>query len=162
MKKIIRVGMAYLKVAKNAEILTSLGLGSCVGIALYDKKSKVAGLVHIMLPYSAKIRDNKNPAKFADAGIKELVKQMTKAGANKNNIIAKIAGGAQMFSFANSNNDLLTIGERNVAAVLKTLEELDIKLLGQDIGGNCGRSIDFCSDTGILNIRTIGSSNKQL
>lgn len=163
MKKTIRVGMAELKTAHGADILTSLGLGSCVGVALYDSKTRIAGLVHIMLPYSAKIKDNDNPAKFADTGIIELVEQVSAIGAERTNLTAKIAGGSQMFKFSNnSNNDLLTIGERNIEAVLETLKDLGIKLVGQDVGGSFGRSIDFYSETGALHIRTIGYGSKQI
>src|SRR5690554_6691861 len=111
----IKVGMADLNVTKAPHQLTTLGLGSCVGITLYDGVNKVAGLAHIMLPSSKEIKNNQNKAKFADTGIEELINLMTKIGADKNNLVAKIAGGSQMFNF-NSNNQMLRIGERNVLA----------------------------------------------
>ncbi len=86
------VGMADLNVTRAPGILTTLGLGSCVGIALYDQAVKVAGLAHIMLPDSKLIQNNSNTAKFADTGVVELYEKMIKAGANKNSMVAKLAG----------------------------------------------------------------------
>lgn len=94
----IKVGMADLKVCKCPDALTTLGLGSCVGVALYDPVTKISGLLHCMLPDSTAIRNNSNIAKFADTGIDELIKQMVALGANRGRLVAKIAGGAQMLS----------------------------------------------------------------
>lgn len=157
--KTIKVGMADLNVATTPDILTTLGLGSCVGITLYDKINKIAGLAHIMLPSSKEIRNNQNQAKFADTGIDELIRLMVKIGANKNNLVAKLTGGSQMFSF-NSNNDILKIGERNVIASRQKLNELNIRIISEDTGGNFGRTIVLNSDDGSLYIRTIGHGEK--
>lgn len=155
----IKVGMADLNVTKAPHLLTTLGLGSCVGITLYDSINKIAGLVHVMLPSSKEIRNNRNKAKFADTGIEELVKEMEKIGANRKNLIAKIAGGAQMFNFS-SNNQMLNIGERNVIATKEKLKELNIKLVSEDTGGNFGRTIILDSKDGSLYVRTIGHGEK--
>lgn len=159
MNTTIKVGMADLNTSKAPDLLTTLGLGSCVGICLYDKVKKVAGLAHIMLPSSKEIKNNSNKAKFADSGIDELIHLMSKEGANKNNLIAKIAGGSQMFNF-NSQNDMLRIGERNVNATKEKLKELNIRIIAEDTGGNFGRTIVFDSGDGSLNIRTIGHGEK--
>lgn len=157
----IKVGMADLNIAKFPNFLTTLGLGSCVGITLYDKTNKIAGLAHIMLPSSKEIKNNQNVAKFADTGIDELIELMIKAGANKNNLVAKIAGGSQMFNF-NSSNDILKIGERNVIATKLKLKELNIKIISEDTGGNFGRTILLSSVDGSLHIRTIGHGEKTI
>lgn len=155
----IKIGMADLNIAKSPNFLTTLGLGSCVGITLYDKINKIAGLAHIMLPSSKEIKNNQNVAKFADTGIDELIDLMIKAGANRTNLVAKIAGGSQMFNF-NSNNDILKIGERNVIATKLKLKELNIKIISEDTGGNFGRTILLSSLDGSLHIRTIGHGEK--
>ncbi|SHH99623.1 chemotaxis protein CheD [Sporanaerobacter acetigenes] len=152
---VIKIGMADLNIAKTPGLLTTLGLGSCVGIALFDKKNKIAGLVHIMLPSSEEIKNNSNKAKFADTGIELLLEKMINIGADKKNIKAKIAGGSQMFSF-NSNNDVLKIGERNVIATKKKLKELNIPIVSEDTGGNYGRTIELNSEDGSLLVKTIG------
>ena len=100
---VIKVGMADLKTAKAPDTLTTLGLGSCIGIALWDSTTKIGGLAHIMLPDSTKIRNNSNIAKFADTGIVELVRQMEALGVPRRRMVAKIAGGAKMFEVAGLN-----------------------------------------------------------
>lgn len=157
----LKIGMADLKVSKAPDLLTTLGLGSCVGITLYDKQTKVVGMAHIMLPSSKEIKNNENKAKFADTGIEELLNQMIKAGANKSNLVAKIAGGSQMFNF-NTNNDTLKVGERNVIATKEKLKEVGIKIVAEDTGGNFGRTIVIDSEDGSLQVRTIGHGEKTI
>lgn len=159
--EIVKVGMADFKALKSIGILTTLGLGSCVGIALYDRSSKVAGLAHIMLPSSLEIKNNSNKAKFADTAIEELIKEMLLLGASKQNLIAKLAGGSQMFSF-NSNTDILRIGERNVIASKKKLAELSIPIVAEDTGGNYGRTIELKTLDGNLLVKTIGHGIKTI
>ncbi|MBZ2173850.1 chemotaxis protein CheD [Schnuerera sp. xch1] len=155
----IKVGMADLKVVKAPKMLTTLGLGSCVGIALYDKINKIAGLVHIMLPSSDEIKKNQNKAKFADTGVILLVENMIKEGADKTNLTAKVVGGSQMFSFK-KNNSILKIGERNVLATKKKLQELNIQIVSEDTGGNYGRTIQLNTKDGSLLVKTIGHGTK--
>ena len=157
----IKVGMADLNVAKAPVFLTTLGLGSCVGIILYDKVNKIGGLAHIMLPSSLEIKNNSNKAKFADTGIDELISQMIKIGARRNNLVAKIAGGSQMFSF-NSDSNILKIGERNLIAVNEKLKSLNIIISSEDTGGNFGRTIILDSTDGSLYIRTIDNDEKTI
>ncbi len=151
----IIVGMADLNVTKDPGILTTLGLGSCVGIALYDASAKVAGMAHIMLPDSTQIRNNSNVAKFADSGIVRLVNDMIRIGARRERMKAKIAGGAQMFAF-NATNDSMRIGDRNVEATIKVLREISIPIMAQDTGSTYGRTIELYAADGRLIIKTIG------
>jgi len=159
MSELIKVGMADLNVCCPPKGITTLGLGSCVGVVLYDPVSKVAGLAHIMLPDSTKILNNENKAKFADTGIDLLVSNMKKLGANPNRLIAKIAGGAQMFSFMN-NNEMMRVGERNVEATKAKLAELGIPIVAEDTGANYGRTIEFYPETGELKIKSVGRPEK--
>ena len=155
MSETIRVGIADMNVCKAPDLITTIGLGSCVGIVLYDEKAKVAGLVHIMLPDSTKIKQNQNKLKFADTGIDELVKKLEEMGIKKTSLKAKIAGGAKMFSFSNSY-ELGSIGEKNVEAVRKKLKELRIRIISEDVGLNYGRTIIFDSDTFDLTVVKAG------
>ena len=159
MSEIIKVGMADLNVCVAPNGITTLGLGSCVGIALRDPVTKIGGLAHIMLPDSTSIRNNTNIPKFADTGIEELVKQVVAKGASRARLVAKIAGGAQMFS-ANKQSPLLRVGENNVAAVKKKLSELNIRLLAEDTGADYGRTVVFYPETGEYLIRAIGKEPK--
>ena len=138
MGNMIKVGMADLKVCKCPDALTTLGLGSCVGVALYS-----------------------NLAKFADTGIDELIRQMAALGANKNRLVAKIAGGAQMFAMT-TTNDSLRVGERNAEAAKKKLKEYNIRLLAEDCGLNYGRTVEFYSETGDYVIKSVGKPVKTI
>jgi chemotaxis protein CheD len=157
----IKVGMADLNSACHPCMITTLGLGSCVGVTLYDPVTKVAGLAHIMLPCSEQARYNSNIAKFADTAIVKLLDDMIKLGARKERLIAKLAGGAQMF-ILNQGSDLMRIGYRNVVASKEKLHELKIPIIAEDTGGNYGRTIEIYSDDGRLVIKTIGFGVKQL
>lgn len=161
MGDVIKVGMADLKICPYPNSITTLGLGSCVGIALFDPVKKMGGLAHIMLPDSTKIRNNENKAKFADTGIEELLRQMEASGAIRSRIVAKIAGGAQMFAF-NSQSDMVRIGLRNVEASKLKLKELGVPLLAEDTGENYGRTIEFSTESGVLVIKSVGRPLKTL
>ncbi|NLL00145.1 MAG: chemotaxis protein CheD [Clostridiales bacterium] len=155
MNKTIKVGMADANVCRPPDLIATLGLGSCVGVVLYDPVKKIAGLVHVMLPDSTKIINNSNKYKFADTGIVTLIQDMVDIGAIRRNIVAKIAGGAQMFSFVN-NLEMMRIGDRNVEATKQKLAELGIPILAEDTGANYGRTIEFNPDTGLLHIKSFG------
>jgi len=157
----IVVGMADLNVTAAPGALTTLGLGSCVGIALYDPSAKVAGLAHIMLPDSTKIQNNSNVAKFADTAMVKLISDMVKIGAKKQRLQAKIAGGAQMFAF-NAKNENMRIGDRNVEATLKLLKQNNIPLIAYEVGANYGRTVELYAEDGRFLIKTIGHGNRLL
>ena len=157
----IKVGMADLSTAREPDILTTLGLGSCVGIALYDPVVKIGGLAHIMLPDSKQIKNNENKAKFADTAIEVLLQQMINEGARKTRLVAKIAGGAHMFEFKNMD-DMMRIGTRNVAAVVQILSEIHIPIIAQDTGENYGRTIELHTLTGMLRVKTIGHGIREI
>jgi len=159
MSQVLKVGMADLKVTGPPEVLSTLGLGSCIGICLYDPVTKVSGLAHIMLPSSKTIRNNTNRAKFADTAIDDMIDVMIDKGANKRRLVGKIAGGAQMFSFS-SSNDMMKIGARNAEAVRSILKDLRIPIKADDTGGNFGRTIEFYPEDGRLLIKTIGHGTK--
>ncbi|MCR5418202.1 MAG: chemotaxis protein CheD [Lachnospiraceae bacterium] len=155
MSEIIKVGMADLKVCKAPDALTTLGLGSCVGIAIRDAAKGIGGLAHIMLPDSTAIKDNTNIPKFADTGIDELVRQLVAMGAGRTRLEAKIAGGAQMFAFSGKSTSA-NVGERNAEAVKKKLGELRIPILAEDTGKNFGRTVVYYPANGNFLIRAVG------
>lgn len=161
MGEMIKVGMADLNVCTSPDAITTLGLGSCVGIVLYDPIRKIAGMVHIMLPDSTKIINNSNKAKFADTGIDALIERLIKNGADRRVLISKIAGGAQMFAFGN-NSDMMRIGERNVEATKAKLQELGICIKAEDTGSNYGRTIEFYPELGELHVKSVGKERKIL
>ncbi|MBQ9505258.1 MAG: chemotaxis protein CheD [Lachnospiraceae bacterium] len=161
MADLIKVGMADLKLCIPPAGITTLGLGSCVGVALRDTVNKVGGLAHVMLPDSTAIRNNSNIAKFADTGVAELVRIMEQAGAKRSRMVAKIAGGAKMFNF-NSDSAMMQVGDRNVEGVKKKLRELGIRLLAEDTGLNFGRTVEFFPETGDFVIKAVGKPVKTI
>ena len=158
---VIKVGMADLKTAKAPDSLTTLGLGSCIGIALWDSTTKIGGLAHIMLPDSTRIRNNSNIAKFADTGIVELVRQMEALGVPRRRLVAKIAGGAKMFEVSGTTS-VGNIGEKNAIASKKALQELGIPILAEDTGLYYGRTVDLYCSYGDYIIKAVGKSVKTI
>ncbi len=161
MSEIIKVGMADLKTCKSPDGVTTLGLGSCVGIAIRDPQTKIGGLAHIMLPDSTAMKNNSNIPKFADTGIEELVNQIVALGAQRARLVAKIAGGAQMFAFQNKS-DMVQVGKRNVEAVKKKLGEMKIRILAEDTGKDFGRTVIFYPETGDYIIRAVGKPERTI
>ena len=150
-----------LKTGKNPDILTTLGLGSCIGIALWDPVTKIGGLAHVMLPDSTKIRNNSNIAKFADTGIAELVRQIEAMGVPKKRLVAKIAGGARMFEVSGSTS-VGNIGEKNAIASKQKLQELGIPILAEDTGLNYGRTVELNCANGDYVIKAVGKPVKTI
>lgn len=159
MGNVIKVGMADLNICKSPDMITTLGLGSCVGITLYDPVTKIGGLAHVMLPDSTQIRNNSNIAKFADTGIDELLRRVVAAGADKKRLVAKIAGGAKMFAVTGTS-EMGRIGDRNAEASRKKLAELGIRILVDETGENYGRTIELYCETGEFHIKAVGKPVK--
>lgn len=157
--EIIKVGMADLNVCTSPDGITTLGLGSCVGVVLFDSASKICGMVHVMLPDSTAVKNNSNIAKFADTGIKELLKRLERMGVKRMKLKAKIAGGAQMFAF-DSKSEMMRIGDRNVEACKKMLRELQIPIVAEDTGLNYGRTVTFYPETSEFEIKSVGKPVK--
>lgn len=157
----IIVGISDLNVTTNEGTLISYALGSCVGICLYDGVMKAAGLAHIMLPSIIGFKQDANIMKFADTATVELLRRMEGLGAKRSRMIAKIAGGAQMFG-KQSMTDTAQIGNRNIQAAKEILKTLNIRLVAEDIGANYGRTIEFFAQTGILRVKSITNGVKEI
>ena len=159
----VRVGIAESGVVVNPDSVTTLGLGSCVGVTLYDERKKIGGMVHVMLPSTELAKGGDfNKSKFADSGVPDLVDQMVRFGADRRRLVAKMAGGAQMFSVGGSGDSILKIGSRNVEACKKALIGLGIPIVAEDTGGTWGRTVVLFADSGILEIRAIGRAKSQI
>jgi chemotaxis protein CheD len=149
-----KVGIAEYDVVTDGAELTTSGLGSCIGVALYDTGASVAGLVHVMLPAADEMEDG-SPAKFADSGTELLIEEMEAAGANRERLVAKIAGGSDMLDFSEGGSG---IGDRNAQRVQETLEQYDIPVVGEDTGGDYGRSLRLNGTNGDL---VVTSANRE-
>lgn len=152
---IVKVGIADLNIACTPNVIRTSGLGSCVGVIIYDLPKNIAGLAHIMLPDSGFSKQPvTNKYKYADTAIDLLIEKLSASGVRKCALKAKLAGGAQMFQFT-SGSDIMRIGPRNVEAVKERLSLHQIPIAASDTGGNCGRTIEFDPATGKLKIRTV-------
>ena len=143
--------------SEPGHVLVSLGLGSCIGLALVDRKLGIAGLAHVVLPESQG-HDEANP-RFADHAVPELVSALEAAGARRMRLEAVLVGGASMFAVAASN---LEVGQRNEAAVLAQLKRLRIPVRAVATGGNTGRTIRVDVETGAVTYREAGGDDIEL
>ncbi len=160
MSDVESVSVAEIKVSNDSGILASYGLGSCVAVAMYDRLKKVGGLAHIMLPESRGAVSEETPGKFADIAVSRLVEELVRLGARRTGLRCKIAGGSQMFDIPGDNQRAAKsphthIGTRNVERVRRELERLRIPLVGEDTGGNYGRSVKFDTSTGEVEVKSI-------
>lgn len=154
--QIIKVGLAEIKTARPPQILRTSGLGSCVGVVVYNEKTHIAAMAHVMLPDSGLARDKQIRAgKYADTAVQSL-SEMLRLKTNGTKLKAKIAGGSQMFQF-HSDNELMRIGKRNVEAVKENLFKFGIQLVAEDVGGNVGRTIEFNPETFVLTVRKVNA-----
>ncbi|HNX17346.1 MAG TPA: chemotaxis protein CheD [Methanoregula sp.] len=123
--------------------MMAIGLGSCIGLTIYDRERKIGAMVHIMLPESSGRIDR--PGKYADSAIPLLLKKLTDLGCRKEALVVKMAGGACMFEYFGNN---LNIGERNAEKVRAVLAENNIRLAAEEVGGKIGRTVAFYPDNG--------------
>jgi chemotaxis protein CheD len=132
------VGIGEYKVKKGGGILESVGLGSCIGVCLWDKIPCVGGLSHVMLPSSQGRSESGNPFRYADKAIPAMMGDMVGLGASRKTVIAKIFGGASLFQGVQ-----IQVGDQNLASVRGALAEYGIKIVAEEVGGTHGRSIWF-------------------
>lgn len=157
----VKVGIADLNLVLDPGTIMTIGLGSCIGIALYDRILKVAGLSHIMLPDSTQFKNVTNPMKFADSAIPILIEKMQKQGCRKQNIVAKIAGGASMFNFSDKSI-ISDIGKRNSEAVKRALKDIGIPIIAEDTGGDKGRTMILEASSGKVTLKIVGKGIVEL
>jgi chemotaxis protein CheD len=144
-----RVGVADYAVVGDDTVIRTSGLGSCLGIALFDPDAGISGLAHAMLPSANEGRGG-DPAKFVDTGVRTMFAAMERSGARTDRTRAKLAGASRMFEFTHTP----PVGSRNVEAAHAVLDHLGIAVVGEDVGGDKGRSLRFHGDSGALRIRT--------
>ena len=163
MIKIINVGMSQIEVSSNPEtVLMAPGLGSCIGLAIFDTEKKIGGMAHVVLPDSSKITKTDEPlGKYADTAVPELFKRLEALGANNKNYVIKIAGGSQMFNFKQESN-VLNIGCRNIIAVKAALTKHGASIKKADTGGNKGRTFKLDLNTGKFSVKIIGQDEIEI
>jgi chemotaxis protein CheD len=154
----ICVRVADAAVGQGDVMLSTLGLGSCIAIALYDRRTHVAGLAHILLPNETLARDRTNRAKFAGSAVPLLLEQMRALGARDAQVVAKLVGGASMFTALLAQAGP-PIGERNLIAARIALAGHGIPVLAEDVGGGHGRSVYLHACDGRVEVRSMGKDH---
>ena len=144
------VGIAQLVLCRAPEQLTCLGLGSCIAVILYDPVTRIGGIVHVLLPKAPP--SCQNAEKYADSGVRKLHAMIIEKGAVRDKLVAKLVGGAQMFT--SLNIAIANIGHENIVQTRMTLRALGVKIVAEDLEGNRGRSAQFDSSTGKVTVRT--------
>lgn len=167
----INVSMGELEVTDNRQAVLTTFVGSCVALCLYDPCSKVGSMAHIMLPDSGKDasasttintpQPSVNNAKYADLALANAVRAMAAKGASPSRLVAKIAGGAKIFSHEGSE-DMFAIGTRNAESVRELLRGMGIKVLGEDVGQTQGRWVRFDIESGRVRVTRRGKEEKVL
>ena len=152
--------VADFAVGKGGGVLSTIGLGSCVAIVIYDKQTRVGGMAHVLLPSEGLSRDKDNRAKFPGTAVPLLLEEMKKLGA-RGPYTAKIAGGSSMFGALLPSGGI-NMGERNVLSSRQALSEAGIPLAAQDVGGDYGRSVYFHLDDGRMLVRSLKSGDRAL
>ncbi|OIP25692.1 hypothetical protein AUK22_07755 [bacterium CG2_30_54_10] len=161
MPEVYPVGMAEIRIAKAPDALAAYGVGSCVIVAMYDPKSSIGGLAHVILPDSTGVApDRLNPKKFADTAIPLLFQTLSHAGVFKGNLWAKMVGGAEMFP--PTEDFSLNIGKKNSEAALTAVKKLGIPVMATETGGTIGRSMVFRLDSGRISLTVLGESSKEI
>ncbi len=160
--KVINIGMGEIYITDNAStVLVAPGLGSCIGLTMFDPDKRIGAMAHIVLPESMHNKKQALPGKYANEAVPELLNGMIKLGAKKDNIVVKISGGAQMFTLEKGAN-VLNIGVRNVIAVKKVLQEEGLKIKNSDTGGNKGRTMRLDVGSGSVFVKIIGQQEIEL
>jgi chemotaxis protein CheD len=149
------IGIAEMKVSNRpADVLITYSLGSCIGLALFDPQAGVGGLIHCMLPLSRMDEDKAraNPLMFTDTGVLALLQAVFDLGAERRNLVAKVAGGAMLLD----EKGLFRIGERNYAVLRKVLWKNNILLAAEEVGGTIPRTLTLYMNSGRTTIKSHG------
>lgn len=156
------VGVGDCKVtADPAAELVTYALGSCIAVAIWDPVSRVAGLLHFMLPDSGIDRDGngrQHPYRYADTGTPMLFREAYLCGAEKKRLVVRLAGGASVVD----DQGVFNIGKRNYAALRKILWKAGVLVHGEEVGGTISRTVRLESSSGRMLIRPPGESEREI
>ena len=156
------VGIADFKAAKEGMKLTTIGLGSCIGVIIYHRRKPLAALGHFMLPDSNSARKGQpiKPAKYGDTCIEAIVNELKKNGCHTADLEAKAAGGASMFKRIGNSTPMMDISTRNIESLKENLKLFGIPLRAEDTGGSRGRTITFDVDSRELLVKVVDPGNQ--
>ncbi|MCJ7530707.1 MAG: chemotaxis protein CheD [Anaerolineales bacterium] len=159
----IVVGLGEIKISNSSQdVLVAYGLGSCLGIAMYDPVAQVAGMLHAVLPTcNLPSNNDESCTKYVFCGIEVLLKKIIEAGGQRSRIVVRMAGGANMVT-ATTLSDIMNIGQRNIDAAHQKLKELNMKVAGEEVGGNIGRTVRFYVSNGRVAVRMMGGKERDV
>lgn len=145
------VSVSEYHVATAGETLVAYGLGACVAVALYDEEAGIGGLAHTLLPNRTDGLDAAS-GKYVDAAIHTMLTEMVDAGADYSTVEARLVGGADIFEFEELGKG---VGEKNAAVAREELAKLDVPVVAEATGGDFGRTVEFDTETGDVEITTV-------
>ena len=158
---ILVVGLGEMKVSSDPkDVLVAYGLGSCLGIGMYDPVARLGGFLHAILPANPNGMVGQ-PSKYVDTGIMALLDQLTRQGGDRRRLVIRMAGGANILT-SPGFSQALNIGSRNADAARAVLASLDLKISGEEVGGKSGRTVRFYIKDGQMTIRTIGNQERAI
>ena len=152
--KVLLIKMAEMAVEENSNLLKTT-LGSCVGVILHEENRNISGMAHIMLP--ERFRRDLSVGKYADTAIPALLSRVLNRGGKKENLRAYLTGGANMFK-ASTDTKIATVGDKNIQAAKRILNDLGIPIVFEETGGDRGRTVVFDNHTGEIQVKTLGSA----
>lgn len=155
------VKLAEIQATQGAAVFCCVGLGSCIGVALFDPVARVGGMAHVMLPEVTDEGQVQRPGKYANTAIPRLLETMERLGADRSRVVGAVAGGAEM-CFGQTVPAVLALGSRNAQAVRQQLDSAGVACVGTDLGGHLGRTFTFESSSGAVMVRTTTSSDRVL
>lgn len=157
------VGLGEIKISNQKDdVLVAYGLGSCLGIAMYDPQIHLAAMLHAVLPACDPTHAHDNSCgKYVCCGIDAMLKMMLEKGAARNRIVVRMAGGANMLT-TSGFSDIMNIGQRNIESARMKLKELNFTIAGEEVGGNIGRTVRFYVGEGRMAIRMMGGKERDV
>lgn len=157
----IPVGLGEIHISREPkDVLVAYGLGSCLGISMYDPDKHIAGMLHALLPLHPHGTHDQSP-RYVDSGIVTLLAEMIRAGANRNRIVVRMAGGANMLAEPGDGQSSNS-RSRNVEAALATFDALNLTLNSQEVGGKSGRTVRLYVQDGRMTVRTMGNQEREI
>ena len=149
------IGISQMKISQDpCEILVAPNLGSCLGVSVYDYTSKLAGLIHCLLPHSKSDPEKakSNPLMYVDTGVALMLDQMFSRGANRNTLIITVGGGGNI----NDQNNVFEIGKKNITVLKKFLWKNNLLIKAEHVGDSFSRTVSLHVGTGKTFVKVQG------